>query len=635
MSGIAGIIHFDGAPVEPGQIEQMTAAMAYRGPDGINHWTKVSVALGQCMLRTTPESLEETQPLRNEDESLVLVMDGRVDNWEELRRELLGRGAVLRTRADTELVLRAYEMWGKDCLAHMDGDFALVIWDARRKQAFCARDRMGIKPFHYHWNGHTLVFASELHPILALPWVAEIPNEGMLAEYLSDEWYSRDETLWTGIMRLVASHSMEVNSHGPQPKQYWAPDLWATFPYTRDEEYIEHYRELLFDTVRRLSRSHRPVAIEVSGGLDSSAIFCVAEQLRCTSRLFAPSIDGYTLAFSDDTAADDLAYARVVGDYLGVKIQECAPTRMPLSWYENRAHRYKNFPGFPNGVMHMGITEQASLHGSRVLLDGIGGDEWLGGSRVYYAEEFAHRRWRELYDCLKNDLSVFGAPKAAYWLIGHSIFSLLPVTYQHSVRQLLNQVRKTEIKKLDWLSSTMRENILQRREKFTPSQLQQVRSAGHKRLLGHLSNAFSSLALERTNNMSSGLGIESRSPLHTPAIAQFAFSTPERLRLRGGSNKYLHRSALRGIMPPAILKRDGKADFSGVFREHFDLMQVPLNEVTSIRSNWIDPSGMARLMRSYLEKDPSNEAMWILWCVYGCDKVISQSFNYCKLTKQE
>ena len=122
MSGITGIIRFDGAPVEAGLVEKMTAAMAYRGPDGIHHWVKGSVALGQCMLRTTPESIEETQPLANEDESLVLVMDGRVDNWEELRKELLAKGARLRTRADAELVLRAYETWGRECLARIDGD---------------------------------------------------------------------------------------------------------------------------------------------------------------------------------------------------------------------------------------------------------------------------------------------------------------------------------------------------------------------------------------------------------------------------------------------------------------------------------------------------------------------------------
>jgi len=112
MSGIAGIIHFDGAPVLPGLIEKMTSAMAYRARMASNHWVRGSVALGQCMLRTTPESLEETQPLANEDESLVLVMDGRVDNWEELRRDLRARGAVLRSRSDAELVLRAYETWG-------------------------------------------------------------------------------------------------------------------------------------------------------------------------------------------------------------------------------------------------------------------------------------------------------------------------------------------------------------------------------------------------------------------------------------------------------------------------------------------------------------------------------------------
>jgi len=150
MSGIAGVIRFDGGPVEPGLVEKMTTAIAHRGPDGIRHWIRGSVALGQCMLRTTPESLEEDQPLTNEDESLVLVMDGRVDNWEELRKELSGRDTSLRDRSDAELVLRAYEAWGQECLAHIDGDFALVIWDARRQIAFCARDRMGNKPFHYH-----------------------------------------------------------------------------------------------------------------------------------------------------------------------------------------------------------------------------------------------------------------------------------------------------------------------------------------------------------------------------------------------------------------------------------------------------------------------------------------------------
>ena len=140
----------------------MTSAMAHRGPDGIRHWVRGPVALGHGLLCTTPESLEERQPLANEDESLVLVMDGRVDNWEELRRELLGCGARLRDRSDAELVLRAYELWGRESVQHLDGDFAFAVWDARRRALFCVRDRIGHKPFYYHWDGTTLAFASEL-----------------------------------------------------------------------------------------------------------------------------------------------------------------------------------------------------------------------------------------------------------------------------------------------------------------------------------------------------------------------------------------------------------------------------------------------------------------------------------------
>ena len=378
MSGIAGIIHFDGAPVEPGLVEGMTSAMSHRGPDGIRHWIKGSVALGQCMLCTTPESLEEQQPLTNEDESLVLVMDGRVDNWEELRRELLARDAVLRNRTDAELVLRSYEQWGRECLAHVDGDFALVIWDVRQRTAFCARDRIGNKPLNYHWNGRTLAFSSELHAILSLPWVKRELNEGTLAEFLADEWYSRDESFWTGVVRLVAAHRMEVRADGLRLDKYWEPDLWAGLPFTQDEEYAEHYRDTFTDIVRRMSRSHRPVAFEVSGGLDSSSIFGMAETLRLRAELPARGIEAYTLDFRGDRDADEVDYARALGEHLAVRIHEEPPAYRPLQWYGEGARVSGEFPGYPNGTMSLHLRESARANGCRTLLAGEGGDEWLG-----------------------------------------------------------------------------------------------------------------------------------------------------------------------------------------------------------------------------------------------------------------
>jgi len=321
MSGIAGIVRFDGAPLEPGLIERMTAAMAHRGPDGIRHWSSGSVALGQCMLCTTPESLDERGPLANEDGSLVLVIDGRVDNWEELRRDLLGRGAVLRDRTDAELVLRAYEVWGRECLSRIDGDFALVVWDARRREAFCARDRMANKAIAWHWDGNNLAFASELRAILALPWVPRRLNEGMVAEFLANEWHSRDETFWQNVHRLEPAHRMTVDAAGPRQDRYWQPDPWTAPPSEDEDELVEHYLSLLTDVVRRMSRSTGPLACEVSGGLDSSALFAVAEHLRRRGELLAPSLDGYTLAFDDGSDADELSYARAVGEHLGVPIR--------------------------------------------------------------------------------------------------------------------------------------------------------------------------------------------------------------------------------------------------------------------------------------------------------------------------
>lgn len=623
MSGIAGLVRFDGAPPAPGLVEAMTAAMAHRGPDGIGHWAGTGVALGQCMLRTTAESLEERQPLANEDAGLVLVMDGRVDNGEDLRRALRSRGAALRDRSDAELALRAYETWGRDCLRRIDGDFALAIWDGRRREVFCARDRVGNKPFFYHWDGKTFAFASEPAALLALPWVEPEPNEGVLAEFLAGEWHSRDETLWRGVLRLVAAHRMVAGAGGPQPELYWEPDLWTPPPFRRDEDYVEHYRELLADSVRRASRSHRPVAIEVSGGLDSSAVFCVAEHLRRQGKLPAPGIEGYTLAFAEaDGEAYELAYARAVGGHLGLPIHEIPPTRMPLPWFAERARADRDFPGFPNAALFAGLRQQAAGRGSRVILDGEGGDDWLQGSRVYYAEALAQRHWSALRGCFKADAAAFGTRQAAAWLGRHGFFPLLPPAFQDSLRRLVRGMRGGETPAACyWLSPRMREALGQRRARALAPGRRPVRSAGQRELLETLYDAFSIQVMENCERLGAHFGLETRHPLYDPRLVQYAFSTPARLRLRGNRTKHIHVRALQDLMPRAILERTSKAEFSIAFREHLDLMQETLTgTLPRERAAWIDPDGMARLFRAYRDDPQVGWPLWVLWGIQACDK---------------
>jgi len=623
MSGIAGIIYFDGAPVEVGLVEKMTAAMPYRGPDGIHHWVKGSVAMGQCMLHTTPESLEEKQPLTNEDESLVLVMDGRVDNWEELRKELLRQGTLLRSRSDAELVLRSYETWGEDCLSHIDGDFALVIWDVRRQMAFCARDRMGNKPFNYHWDGNTLVFASELGVILALPWVSETPNEGMLSEIISDEWYSRDETLWKGILRLVAGHQMAVGKHGPHPKQYWEPDFLETLPFHKDEEYFDYYRELLTDTIRRLSRSHRPVSYEVSGGLDSSAVFCLAAQLKDAGKLPTPGISGHTLAHRGNSDADETTYVKALSEYLGIRIHEITPSIMPMEWYSDRARKIRDFPGYPNGTAHRGLAEQVSEMKGVVLLTGHGGDHWLQGSRLYYAEELALRHWNKLSDCLRADAKAFGMGQAAWWFFRYGLVSLFPTTPKAVFRSLLQKAQTKTNRDASWLSPRMQTILAQRRSRFLPHRDMESHSINKQNLLKTLYYAFDHFGFELAESLCAESGVELRHPMRTAKFVQCAFSTPERLRLRGDQQKYIHVHALQKILPQAISQRKDKADFANVVNAYLDQMEDVYTEtLPNNRVAWLDHQGMTRLYRLYKERPELGWQNWALWSIYACDKVL-------------
>lgn len=584
MSGIAGIVRFDRAPLEPGLVEKMTGAMAHRGPDGIGHWRSGPVALGQCMLRTTAESLDETQPLANEDDSLVLVMDGRLDNRAELRTELLARSAVLRNRSDAELVLRAYETWGRECLARLDGDFALVVWDARRRTAFCARDRLGTRPFNYRWDGTTFEFASELHALLALPGARAELNEGLLAEYLSNDWRSRDETPWRGVRRLVAAHWLEAGPRGQTDGRYWRPDLQAQFAYRRDEDYVAHYRALLKDAIRRASHTHRPLACEVSGGLDSSAVFAVAAGLLRRQALPAPSLAGYTLRLENDPAADELAYARGVGAHAGIPVREVDATRQPISWYRDWARKYREFPGYPNGVMGWGIRAAARAQGCRVLLVGTGGDEWLAGSRDYYAEELAAGRWRSFAQCLGADLREAGATRTARWLARSCAVAFLP-------RPLLP--------------------ARYRRAAVTAA----PGRAGQAALLDTLHAPYDAIAWEAEERLAASLGLELRRPLSSTAMVQFAFSTPERLRLRGNVDKLLHRRALAGLLPALVLERRSKADFMGTFRSYG--AELRRYAASAGPDGWLRTDEREALLAGFGEPSRRGIPEWRLWSWLG------------------
>lgn len=628
MSGIAGLVRFDGALPEPGLIEAMAGSMAHRGPDGIKTWSRGPVALGHCMLRTTPESLEETQPLANEDDSVVLVMDGRVDNYEELRAELLALGAPLRSRADAELVLRSYETWGRDCLEHIDGDFALVIWDARRREAFCARDRMGSRPFYYHWDGRCLAFASELHPLLALPWVPEDLNEGMVAEILAWEQTSRDETLWKRIYRLVAAHRLLARCDGLRLDEYWTPDLTKEIRYKTLEEYAEHYGALVTESVRRHSRSHKPLACEVSGGIDSSSVFAIADRLHREGRLLSPDLTGYTLHFGDGSGADEIAYARAVGAHIGREIREVPPTLLPLSWYKDWAHRYRDFPHYPNSVMAVGIREAARDAGSRVLLTGYGGDEWLMGSRFYYTDFIEDLDIFGFFRAMWADFQACSAREAVYWAARFGAFEKLTEKHKKTIRTFF---RKTDNKLIESFPNLIKEkkyilHVRKNNELNLPKNLKRRRYANSMRTLYAATRAQNS---ESFNLLCSACGVELRDPLTSRQLVDFHFQTPEYIRHNGNQFRICHRLYMKGMLPERVRNRNGKAEFSVTLRHYLDdLSRSQSFLIDRFADLWLESDEFQRLLAQAMAPSSGNRALWIVWGIFGCAAVADSLYNF-------
>ena len=266
MSGIMGIYHLDGHPVDREKISKMVDILAHRGVDGADIWLDKSVGFGHRMLWTTPESLIEKLPLVKQDGDLVITSDARIDNREELIAKLQINNRPSDKIVDSELILAAYEKWGEHCPEHLLGDFAFAIWDKRKQKVFCARDPMGVKPFYYYRSNRLFAFASEIKALLCLPEIPRKINELGIGLYLAGISEDEEITFYQNIQRLPKAHSIAISSQSNKLQRYWSLDPSRELKLSSNEEYAEAYREIFTEAVRCRLRSAFPVGSMLSGG---------------------------------------------------------------------------------------------------------------------------------------------------------------------------------------------------------------------------------------------------------------------------------------------------------------------------------------------------------------------------------
>jgi asparagine synthase (glutamine-hydrolysing) len=561
MCGIAGIYDKDGAPVEQAALERMAGAIRHRGPDGDGFYYGEGVGLAHLALRIIDLSDAARQPMSNEDGRLRLIFNGEIYNYRELRPDLEARGHRFRSQSDSENILHAYEEWGPGCLGRFNGMWAFALWDEGTRRLFLARDRLGIKPLYYWWDGQQLIFGSEIKALLAHPAVAVEPNGAAIAQYFQAMHLGGDHTWFQGIHRLLPGHYLTVDASGLHIRRYWDLPAAEDPPGVRSEaDYIAEVRALLADAVRIHLRSDVPVGAHLSGGVDSSAVVAlISRQLDGPVRTFSG-------AFGEGPAYDERPYIQAVVDRYRTDHHEVVPTWEDLPAVLPRLVWHLDEPVVGAGAFpQYFVCKITRAAGVIVVNGGQGGDELFGG---YYGYIPAYLR------SLAQALRRRPAPGRAAALVADGARVLLDPTLRPVALTALRSGRRGRLQTGDgaalpaFFGPTLRildfaSSILESADPTTDnpkSKIQNPKSPLGAALAYDLRHYLPGL-LHVEDRTSMAWGLESRVPLLDYRLVELAMRIPAPLKLRGLETKRILRRAVADLLPPAVAARRDKKGF--------------------------------------------------------------------------
>lgn len=552
MCGIAGFITVHAPSNGRGLLERMTNVIAHRGPDENGYYEDQHAFLGHRRLSIIDLSTGQ-QPMANEDATRWIIYNGELFNHNSVRPELEAAGHRYKTHSDTETLLHAYEQWGAQSIGRFRGMFAYVIWDPARKELFCVRDRLGIKPFYYYFDGQVFAFASEIKALLEHPSISARMEEGALNEVLAFGYASGEQTLYRGIRKLMPGHHMTVRvADGrleQRIEQYWDAPITAASPERSEQEWVAELRRRLEETVRMRLMSDVPLGVFLSGGLDSSAIAALMKKM----------VSGPLKTFSvgyDEEQYSELGYARRVADYLGtehhevrVGMPEFFNTLPKLVWHEDEPICW------PSSVSLYYVSKLAGKN-VKVVLTGEGSDELFAGySR--YAHYLKQQQWLPAYQMLPG-----GVRKLIRDQVATS--SLLSATWRRKLQH-------TFVGLEDNLSSLYLDNFY---SAFGQKAQERMLTAPIAPIYGHVESYWNKAAaasplqrmlytdqktyllelLMKQDQMSMACSIESRVPLLDHTFVEFAATVPTSMKLRG-AGKYIFKKAVEDILPHDIIYR--------------------------------------------------------------------------------
>ncbi len=557
MCGIAGFFdrNRSSEPVTRRRVvESMTDAIAHRGPDDSGFYLAPEVALGHRRLSIIDVSTHGHQPMFNETGAVCIVYNGEIYNHGDLRPALEQAGHVYRSHCDTETILHSYEQHGPDCVRQFRGMFSFALFDVGTKTLFCARDRLGIKPFYYFFDGEVFVFGSEIKALLEHPAVPARLNEKLLPEYLSFGYVSGEETLHRGIRKLMPGHTLTIsaNRFEPQIREYWQLPVSQEPNERSDVEWIRECRERLEQAVRLRLMSDVPLGMFLSGGVDSSAIAAMMQ------RMVSEPVKTFAVGYREEQFSE-LAYARHVAGQIGtdhheivIGMEDFFNTLPQLIWNEDEPISW------PSSVCLYHVSALAATK-VKVVLTGEGSDELFAGYGRYRYQLMSERQ-----------MQAYGkVPDGLRSLIRNQIASS-PLLGANLRRKL----KHTVLGRSGTLQSLYLENFY---GAFSARDVAELLGPGAdpnsayttferwfdsvpklpylERLLYADKKTYLVELLMKQDQMSMAASIESRVPFLDHPFVEFASQIPSRLKLRGKVGKYILKEAIADLLPASIIHR--------------------------------------------------------------------------------
>ncbi|MEK6320953.1 MAG: asparagine synthase-related protein [Acidobacteriota bacterium] len=554
MSAIVCTYNLAGEPADFEVLHRMIEVSAPFGPDSKGHWINGPVALGHRGLWVVEESLGEIQPVSDGAGRLFVVADCRIDNREELIDELRGRGESIESPSDADLILLAYNAWGTGCAARIVGDFAFAIWDVERRRLFCARDALGVRPFFYYFDGSRFRGASLIRQLLQDETIDRTYDESYMAAFLVRGECPSESTPYESIKRLLAGSSLVIERGGLRKEKYWDLDPQCEISYRTDGEYEEHFRTVFGDAVRAHIRSAGPVWAELSGGLDSSSIVCMAQEIYGADRALGRGFNTLTYCYDQASQADERRWSQTVVEKYGLPSMHLIVDEYWPFKDLNEGVAYWDEPT-PKVLFNARLRETGRRMldcGAKVLLSGIAGDQvFLGDAPdpvhlADYLRGFQLRRFvRELVSWQKQ----LKVPMSEV-IVDNCVKPLL------NPNTLMGYTMNAKYRRIPkWIDSDLAERRnLQKvgAQAFLPRRYKSP--AAQQQYLGIMRT---SAPLVKGPLISPA--IEARYPFLYRPLVEFAMAIPMEQKVRPGDPRSVLRRAMVGILPEQVRTRKTKA----------------------------------------------------------------------------